>query len=60
MQDILKKQEVAAELRISLRSVSNMMAAKKLSYIKLGKAVRFERREIDAYLSRSRIVKTAA
>ncbi len=47
--DLLTKQEVAHKLKICVRSVENLMAARRLSFIRIGRAVRFERSEIDRF-----------
>ncbi len=47
--DLLTKQEVARSLKICVRSVENLMAARRLAFIRIGRAVRFERSEIDRF-----------
>jgi excisionase family DNA binding protein len=46
---LLTKQEVARSLKICVRSVENLMAARRLALIKIGRSVRFERSEIERF-----------
>ena len=47
--DLLTKQEVARSLKICVRSVENLMAARRLAHIRIGRAVRFEHSEIQRF-----------
>jgi len=44
---LLTKQEAARELRVCIRSLENMMKARRLAYIRLGRSVRFKRSELE-------------
>ena len=44
---LLTKREAARELRLCVRSLENLMRTRSLSYIKLNRAVRIERSEIE-------------
>ena len=39
-QSLLTKQEVAQNLKVCLRTVENLMAAKRIEYLRIGRAVR--------------------
>lgn len=47
--DLLTKHEVARSLKLCVRSVDNLMNARRLSYIRIGRAVRFEQAEIERF-----------
>lgn len=47
--DLLTKHEVARSLKLCVRSVDNLMTARRLAYIRIGRAVRFERSEIERF-----------
>lgn len=44
---LLTKKEVARDLRISVRTLENLMNARMISFIKIGSAIRFESSELD-------------
>jgi excisionase family DNA binding protein len=46
---LLTKQEVARSLNICVRSVENLMAARRLAHIRIGRAVRFEGSELERF-----------
>jgi excisionase family DNA binding protein len=48
---LLTPQEAADYLNVSLRMVRRIIETKRISYIKIGKHIRFDKNEIDAYLS---------
>jgi len=48
----LKKPDVAKRLSVSIRTVENMMRKGILPFLKFGRVVRFEEREITNALSR--------
>jgi excisionase family DNA binding protein len=45
--ELLTKQEAARELRVCVRSLENMMQARRFAFIRLGRCVRIERAELD-------------
>ena len=47
--ELLTKQGVARLLTVCPRTVENLMAARRLAYIRIGRAVRFERSEIERF-----------
>lgn len=51
---LLTKDEVSDLLGVSTRTVENLMFSKSLSYIKLGRAVRFEPAAVERLLDSSR------
>ena len=51
---LLKLDEAARELRCTRRSLERQIAAQRLAVIHIGRAVRFVRAEIEAYLDRLR------
>ena len=46
---LLTKREAAKLLRVCVRTVENLMAARQLSFVKIGRAVRIERSEIERF-----------
>ena len=53
-QDYETKAQVAQRLAVSIRTIDNLMAARKLPFLRLSrKIVRFRRRDVDDYLSRN-------
>ena len=53
MPDYETKSQVARRLNVSRRTIDNLMRQRRLPFIKLtSKIVRFQRTEVDAYLTR--------
>lgn len=46
---LLSKPQVARRLGVHVRTVDNLMMSKSISFIRIGRAVRFEPAAIDAY-----------
>jgi excisionase family DNA binding protein len=58
--DYLSKQQLAARLGVSIRTIESLMAEKKLPYLRLTrKLVRFPAAEVDNYLARNLRVNAA-
>ncbi len=54
MSDLLTKEEAAAELQVSVRTLTRMMAAGQIAFVKRGNRsgrVFFKRRHLDDYLT---------
>lgn len=47
--DLLTKLEASRELRVCVRTIENFMKARSLAHIRLGRAVRIERAEIERF-----------
>jgi excisionase family DNA binding protein len=54
-QEILTTPEVAKELRVCSRTVTYRRERGEIPYLKLGRSVRFLRRDIEAYIAAHRI-----
>ena len=53
---ILFEIDQAAEyLNVSVRMIQRMVQEKRVAYIKIGKLIRIDKRDIDAYLAAQRI-----
>ena len=52
---LLTKREVAKKLTISERTVDNLMKAKSLAFVRIGRAIRFEPSALDAFKNSHRI-----
>lgn len=52
---LLTRREVAAELRLSLRSVDYLLAKKHIEHIRIGGAVRFSRAAVDKLKEAGRV-----
>ncbi|MCE9518153.1 MAG: helix-turn-helix domain-containing protein [Verrucomicrobia bacterium] len=48
-QSLLTKPEAARQLRVCVRTLENLMRERRLSYIKIGRARRFEPSEIQRF-----------
>lgn len=55
---LLRITEVASQLGLSKRSVTNLLAARELAVVKIGRAVRFRQEDIDTFIGR-KLVKPA-
>lgn len=51
---LLKLEEAAQELRCTRRSVERQIAARRLPVVHIGRSVRLERAELEAYIARLR------
>ena len=51
---LLSTEETADVLAVSVRTVKNLMSEGKLAYVKIGRATRINRTDIDEYIMRSR------
>ena len=54
-EQLMTAQEVAAYLRCSLSTVRRLVVRGKIPHYRLGKMVRFRRREIDSWLTMYRV-----
>ncbi len=53
-QDYETKSQVAQRLAVSRRTIDNLMASRRLPFLRLSpKIVRFRRQDVDAYLARN-------
>jgi excisionase family DNA binding protein len=57
--DLLTPNEVAALLRVSLRTVARLQKARVLSYLKLGRSVRFRKVDVERALARRTVVEVS-
>jgi len=55
MPEYLCKKELAARLGVSYRTVTEWMAAKRISYVKIGGTVRFDVAQVQADLARNTV-----
>jgi excisionase family DNA binding protein len=46
---LFTKKEAANHLTVCVRTIENLMAARQLGYIRIGRAVRLERAEIERF-----------
>jgi excisionase family DNA binding protein len=53
--DLMTPDEVADTLRISTRALRRLCQTRKITYVKSGRAVRFERLAVRDYIARNRI-----
>jgi excisionase family DNA binding protein len=53
--EFLTKAEMADRLRITLRTLTNMMNRHEIPYLKVGKRVLFRKSDIDKWLESKRI-----
>ncbi len=53
--DIMTLPEVASHMRVSRNTVYRMGEARVLTFHKIGRSIRFRRRDIDAFVERRRI-----
>lgn len=60
MSELLSKKEVAARLGISPRTVTALMKSRAISYVKLGRCVRFEWAKVEADLAKATVKRRAA
>ena len=51
---LLTSEQVAEHLQVSLRTVKNLMSDGQLAYIKVGRATRIHRNDIEEYIARNR------
>lgn len=52
---LLTKTQVAKKLSISERTVDNLMRAKSLAFVRIGRAIRFEPSDVDAFKNSYRV-----
>ena len=50
--EIINEQELAKELRVSLRHVTNLRARKLLPFLRLGRAIRYDRAAVERALAK--------
>lgn len=48
--DLLTKEQLAKRLHLSARSIERLVAAGELRALKIGRAIRFDPRDVQAYL----------
>lgn len=51
---LLTTDQTAEYLHVSARTVKNLLADGRLAYIKIGRATRIQRQDIDGYIARNR------
>lgn len=56
--ELLTKQEAARELRVCVRTIENFMRARRLAFVKLGKAVRIKRTDLESLTQRHTVKAT--
>ncbi len=49
--DLRTKKEVAKQIRQSLRSVDNLLAARAIEYVRIGRSVRFTQEAVDRFIA---------
>lgn len=54
--DLLTGEEVAVRLRATPRFVRRLVAERRITYVKVGRLVRFEPAAVDEYIERNRVV----
>lgn len=47
--ELLTKSEAARALKVCVRTIENLMAARRLSYISIGRAIRLERNALERF-----------
>ena len=52
---LLKKPQVAKDLNVCQRTVDNLMRAKALAFVRIGRAIRFEPSAVEAYKNSYRV-----
>jgi len=52
---LLKKPQVAKELSVCNRSVDNLIRARALAFVRIGRSVRFERSAVEAFKASRRV-----
>jgi excisionase family DNA binding protein len=52
---LLNSPEAARELKIGKRTLAQLIAERKIGFIKIGRSVRFSREDLDAFVERQRI-----
>lgn len=50
--ELLTVQELAAALKISPKTIYNLVSLKKIPYLKAGGALRFNRQDVEEWLAR--------
>ena len=53
--ELIGVEEFAAELGVSVRYVRRVIAERRITYIKVGHLIRFERAEVDRWLETNRV-----
>ena len=53
---LLTSEEVAARLNATLRFVRRLVAERRISYVKVGRLVRFEASGVEEYIARNKVV----
>lgn len=56
MEDLLTGDEVAERLKTTARFVRRLVAERRIEYVKVGRAVRFEPEAVAAYIERNKVV----
>lgn len=54
MSDLLERADVAARLNISPRTLTDLVARREIAHVRVGKLLRFNASDVDAYLARQR------
>jgi excisionase family DNA binding protein len=52
---LLKSPEAARALGLGKRTLAELIAERKIGFIKIGRSVRFSREDIDAFVERQRV-----
>jgi excisionase family DNA binding protein len=56
LEDLLTGDEVAERLKTTARFVRRLVAERRIEYVKVGRAVRFEPEAVAAYIERNKVV----
>ncbi|WP_033344548.1 helix-turn-helix domain-containing protein [Catenuloplanes japonicus] len=56
--ELLTSAEVAARLKSTIRFVRRLVAERRIAYVKVGRLVRFEPADVEAYIRAQRIEPT--
>lgn len=60
VEELLSKKEVAARLGVSPRTVTELMRSRTISYVKLGRSVRFDWAKVEVDLAKATVKRRAA
>ncbi|MEV0734220.1 helix-turn-helix domain-containing protein [Polymorphospora sp. NPDC050346] len=55
MGDLLTSDEVAVRLRASPRFVRRLVSERRIGFVKVGRSVRFDPADVDAYIESNRV-----
>jgi excisionase family DNA binding protein len=52
---LLNTDEAARDLKLGKRTLAQLIAERKIGFIKIGRSVRFSREDLDAFVERQRV-----